>query len=286
MDSDTISSPPKLDIETLPKTPLSEEEESAWEDGDHEIDEERIRSWIDKNESYNTLEYFEKYTGPIEDDVLELGAGHCWLSGKLSKRQSVDRVCAVEISEAQLRNHAPPALEYVDANLDVMEFYVGDFLNLEPFGEDEFDVVVFDSAFHHTYHPIELLNEVRRVIKPDGRVFLQREPTIYPVLTANRLLGPWGLHLNNNRIREQRQGETPRHNELIYSVPEYETFAYLAGFELELHPQLHENATAWSIRRPIVRLLAKRSQTIKRELGLRLHTRWFMSMQPRDLPRA
>ncbi|WP_058994842.1 class I SAM-dependent methyltransferase [Haloarcula sp. CBA1127] len=272
-----------LNISHLSKTELSKNEEATWESADKE-DLETIKQWVDKNKSYRTLEYFEHWVGPIEGDILELGAGHCWLSGHLSQMDKVDRVCAVELSENWLRSVAPPVLEYVNADIDVIDFYVGDFLNLEGFGANEFDIVVFDSAFHHTYHPIELLHEVSRVVKDDGYVLLQREPTLYPLLSPNRLLGPWSITLDNNIPREERQAETPEQNELIYSVKEYELFAHMAGLELEIYPQLHDSASLRSFRRPLVEYLGKQSQEIKKLVGLRMHTRWFIVLQSKDLP--
>jgi len=57
-----------------------------------------------------------------------------------------------------------------------------------PFGNDQFDLIFSWSAFEHIPDVPQVLSEIRRVVKPQGRVFLQ----VYPWFPSF-----WGSHLTD-----------------------------------------------------------------------------------------
>jgi SAM-dependent methyltransferase len=57
-----------------------------------------------------------------------------------------------------------------------------------PFADSDFDHAISWSVFEHVWHPIAMLKEVHRVLKPGGTLFLQ----IWPFWKSE-----WGAHLFN-----------------------------------------------------------------------------------------
>jgi len=114
----------------------------------------------------------------IRGKVLELGAGSCWLSSELSRKEPVTEVFSLDMSEQLLTVVAPQVMEYLGADISKITRIVGDFNDLSIFGNSTIDFVLFDAALHHiplnSYR--EVFSEIHRVLKPTGQVIAIREP--------------------------------------------------------------------------------------------------------------
>lgn len=66
--------------------------------------------------------------------------------------------------------HIPGAVN-LDRNPDCHPDVESDFLNM-PFKDNEFDTVYAFDVIEHTKRPEKLVNEMERVVKPDGRVIV------------------------------------------------------------------------------------------------------------------
>ncbi|MDA0164749.1 class I SAM-dependent methyltransferase [Solirubrobacter ginsenosidimutans] len=110
-------------------------------------------------------------------EIVELGAGTCWLSAELARRPEVRRVRAVEFSERRIRSLAPVAIAHLGAQADKIERHVADFYahGLEP---GIADFVFTDAAFHHAADPARLVRVAWDLLRPGGCLVLFREPTI------------------------------------------------------------------------------------------------------------
>ena len=96
--------------------------------------------------------------GPL--DVLDLGAGNCWLSHRLSARGH--RAVAVDIFTDELDGlraacHYPTSFQVIEADFD----------NL-PLPKESFDLAVFNASFHYSTDYVRTLSEVRRCLRPSG----------------------------------------------------------------------------------------------------------------------
>lgn len=100
------------------------------------------------------------------ETVLDLACGTGELLRRIgehtpgAKRTGVDLAAKmVERARAKLADGPNVRIEQADAH-DL------------PFAADTFDVIVSSSTFHYFTHPRTVLTEVRRVLRPDGRLVL------------------------------------------------------------------------------------------------------------------
>jgi len=116
--------------------------------------------------------------------VLDCCCGDGILLQALSRR--FERVAGIDVSEDMLelaRQRAPTGCRLVSGTVADM-----------PFDAGEFDAVTFRGAFHHLKDPAGCLREVRRVLRPGGRIVLV-EPNGGPlpwrmIRTVYRRLSP------------------------------------------------------------------------------------------------
>jgi ubiquinone/menaquinone biosynthesis C-methylase UbiE len=103
-------------------------------------------------------------------DVLDLGAGNCWLSHRLSVRGH--RPLAVDIFNDErdgLRaaRHYPNTLRVVEADFDHL-----------PLNSKSFDLAIFNASFHYSVDYLRTLSEIRRCLRPSG-LFLILDTPVY-----------------------------------------------------------------------------------------------------------
>lgn len=163
----------------------------------------------------------------FKGEILELGAGSCWFSSELSLLKSVNKIYCLDISEFILKNVAPYVMEHLGANTEKLIRVIGDFNKLY-FQDKKFDYVVFDASLHHIPEDsfIEILKEVYRVLKIDGKVVAIRESFLSPIPIFNKYRRrTFGLH-------EKKYGVT----ENIFTKREWENMFENAGFECHFIP--------------------------------------------------
>jgi len=132
--------------------------------------------WAMRGKSYR---YFERHLLPPMEaqqtgglDILDLGAGTGWLSYRLARR-----------------GHRPVAVDVLDDSLDGLGAARHFFGNLGsefpvfqaefdalPFADGQFDLAVFNSSFHYSTDYQITLREIRRCLRPRGRVVILDSP--------------------------------------------------------------------------------------------------------------
>lgn len=152
-------------------------------------------------------------------NVLELGAGMCWTSLLASKLPFVREINCYDISHKRMEANIPLANEYVRGDLSKLVLVEGDFNESLPYEDGTFDVVIFDSALHHSRRIWETLAEAYRVIKPGGYLFAQRE-CILSIFYRRELLTQLGKDEVIKGVSENR-----------YLREQYEYYIKLAGFD-------------------------------------------------------
>ena len=116
----------------------------------------------------------ERICEPLESsrkrplDVLDLGAGNCWLSHRLSLRGH--RPVAVDIfgderDGLRAARHYPNRFPAIEADFDHL-----------PLPAETFDLAIFNASFHYSTDYVRTLSEVRRCLRPSGSFVILDTP--------------------------------------------------------------------------------------------------------------
>ncbi len=116
-----------------------------------------------------TFRYFDHHILPTAPcDILDLGAGNGWLSHRLRERGH--RPVAVDIFNDEMDGlravrHYPKPFPTIEASFDEL-----------PLPKTRFDLALFNASIHYSADYARTLGEVRRCLRPDGRVVILDSP--------------------------------------------------------------------------------------------------------------
>jgi SAM-dependent methyltransferase len=160
------------------------------------------------------LPKFAPYVTP-DSTVVDFGCGTGYLLELLGAREGI----GVEANEAARRDAAARGLRVVAASADLPAA--------------EADVVISNHALEHTLRPLDELRELRRVLRPDGRIVLylplddwrrqrRRDPT-----DVNHHLYTWTPQLLANLL-DEAGFEVLEARVVTYAWPQLHTLLYRA----------------------------------------------------------
>ncbi len=181
----------------------------ASSDPSQEFGSEREWSRALKEDLPRFIPFLKKKCGvEFHGRVLEIGAGGGWFSGELSKLPRVVEVVTTDFSSKLLKEHAPLVFMLVNAHTAKITRMPADFHELG-FRANYFDFVVSSSVLHHATNMVQVLREVKRVLKPGGRYVAIREP-VWPLVKMNsrsraRKSGPGGLPVNHYTLAHYKE---------------------------------------------------------------------------------
>lgn len=201
-----------------------------YESGDAETDAFKVPGRHD-DPWLNVLEAFEPGSRPalefaishdafgarVAGSVLDMGAGTCWATAKLSQLDRVKEVVAVDMSERFLTSTGVRIIRHYKGDESKIKFCVSSF-NHVPFDNNTFDCVFLIAAIHHSLSPAKTLLEANRILKDEGVLIVIESPA--PVI---RLKGR-----RSHSIRVSREtGAT----ELCYTKGDLEYLIRWAHFD-------------------------------------------------------
>jgi SAM-dependent methyltransferase len=128
----------------------------------------------------------------IAGTVVDVGAGTCYLTGHLSQRAGVERVYAVDLSAEFLRTTGRRMIDHVGGDPSKVTFVATDF-NAIPLDDGAADAAFIFAALHHSLAPIKTLQEVARIVRPGGAIFILENPVAVRKIAASR---QWALALS------------------------------------------------------------------------------------------
>jgi SAM-dependent methyltransferase len=139
---------------------------------DHDLSGRNSEQWRIRARSFHDFERTiladaERQAGR-ELDVLDLGAGNGWMSNRLALRRH--RVVALDIFCDDLDGLG--ALAHYSLRFPAA---AADF-DLLPFRESAFDLAIFNASFHYSSDYRRTLTEVRRCLRPTGRLVIMDSP--------------------------------------------------------------------------------------------------------------
>jgi SAM-dependent methyltransferase len=107
--------------------------------------------------------------------VADIAAGSCWLAGKVSRLQQVQRVYAQDLSQGFLERVGLRVFLDQGGDLSKLTFVASDFNDM-PLPDGSLDTAFLFAALHHSLSPIPTLREVLRCLKPGGILFIHESP--------------------------------------------------------------------------------------------------------------
>ena len=152
--------------------------------------------------------------------ILEIGAGGAWLTAELSKLPNVVEVVATDFSPRLLTEQAPKVFQALKAKTAKITRTPGDFHKLD-FPNNYFDFVVSSAVLHDATNIVQVLREVKRVLKPGGRFVAIREPV-------------WPLVKIKSRSKMVSKLVSTGVNERFHSLADFKEFFRQAALPLEV----------------------------------------------------
>lgn len=120
-----------------------------------------------------TLKEFAVARGGVR--ILELGAGTCMTSVLLSREPWIKSMHCSDISSTRMDALANRMAAKFNGTTENMTFSEADFTYPLDFEDASFDVILFDSALHHTRNMWGTLRDCHRILSKDGLLIAQRE---------------------------------------------------------------------------------------------------------------
>lgn len=111
----------------------------------------------------------------IRGSVADIGAGSCWLAGRVSRLDRVERVFAQDLSLGFLRRVGLPVFLDNGGDSRKLTFVVSDFNDI-PLPNHSLDAALMFAALHHSLAPIPTIREILRCLKPTGTLFIYESP--------------------------------------------------------------------------------------------------------------
>jgi ubiquinone/menaquinone biosynthesis C-methylase UbiE len=112
----------------------------------------------------------------VRGKVIDLGAGTCWATARISKVPEVEEVVALDMSERFLTTVGDRIISQLSGIREKIRFAVSSFNDI-PMDSGYFDCALLIAAIHHSVTPLRTLTEVLRVLKPNGSVFVIELPS-------------------------------------------------------------------------------------------------------------
>lgn len=188
-----------------------------------------VVAWMERKDLRRKLDFALRAAGiRPAGDVVELGAGTCWLGASLALVPEVRKVVSIEFSRRRISELAPVAIAHVGAEPEKIERVVADFYD-HGLGSEIADMVFMDAAFHHAADPVRMARVAYHLLRPGGVFVLHREPTL-SLIQRSRDHGIEGDH-----------GDF----EHEYDWWKYLRFLREAGFEASKHPAAASFANRW-----------------------------------------
>jgi ubiquinone/menaquinone biosynthesis C-methylase UbiE len=178
------------------------------------VREEALRTRATKNARF--VSFLKDKAGvQFYGRILELGAGMAWFSAELSKLPKVVEVVATDFSSRAETEQAAETFKLLQAHEAKITHRRVNSHRLD-FPEGYFDFVVCAGVLHDALNLLHLLREIRRVLKPGGRLIAVREP-VRPV-----------MQFRGRGTADAKALKTP-----LYSRANYEDAFERAGFAFE-----------------------------------------------------
>ena len=122
----------------------------------------------DRNQEENTKLAIEKISLPANGVVADIGAGTGYYSFKLSAKVPKGKVYAVEIQDEMIRYLKDKKAVLKDSIVEIIKS-----TTLSPnLPDNSIDLAIMVDVYHELEFPAEMLQAIRKALKPGGKVLL------------------------------------------------------------------------------------------------------------------
>ncbi len=169
------------------------------------------------SKNWDDIIFRENILSKIDENsmVLDAGAG-AGIIEHMNIKGYAKTVYGVDLDERVVDN------PYLDKG------FVADVGNL-PFEDNVFDVVFSDNVLEHLEHPLEVFNEVYRVLKPGG-YFLFKTPNKFHYMPLIARCTPHKFHQFINKLRGRDEADTFPTRYKANSSTDIKNISVKAGF--------------------------------------------------------
>lgn len=137
-------------------------------------------------------------TSPEKGAFLEVGTGTGWIAIAIAKLNPKCRITAIDLSDAMLKVAEKNAED--EGVSHRIKFLKADAKSL-PFPDQTFDSTFSNNMMHHIPNPIEMVNEMCRVVKEDGAINI-RDLIRVPKFIAKLKVHIFGMFYNKMMKKE------------------------------------------------------------------------------------
>ncbi|TKJ39948.1 hypothetical protein CEE37_09430 [candidate division LCP-89 bacterium B3_LCP] len=147
----------------------------------HQVILEKEKRW--KRRLYRLIPSYRFSNDIYEDAIKErLGESVRWVDLGCGRNELIDELSDSGATAVGLDRQTHPQLLRTP-----LRFVIGDVNNL-PFADKSLDLLSANDVFEHLSSPISALAEMRRVLKPDGRVIVRTPNVLHPLILIGRLI--------------------------------------------------------------------------------------------------
>jgi ubiquinone/menaquinone biosynthesis C-methylase UbiE len=150
----------------------------------------------------------------VDDKVIEIGCGSGWLSRKMSKIVRKGEVVGLDVSEESIRKTRHVTEKDTSSDYTNLVFVVANAEHI-PYPSGYFDCATSLYSLSFWDNPVEGLSEIKRVLKPNGKIYII---DAYDQMPVSYILGVELFNLFSP------------HKENLYSANEYREFFEKSGF--------------------------------------------------------
>jgi predicted protein tyrosine phosphatase/ubiquinone/menaquinone biosynthesis C-methylase UbiE len=161
--------------------------------------------------------------GPVFGNILDVGTGTARIPIALAQLRPEWKLTCIDLSPNMLKvgaQNVEKAGVRSQINLELID------AKAMPYPENSFDMVISNSIIHHLPDPLPFLREVKRVLKPNGAIFLRDLLRPLDEITKDNLVQMYAGDCNSHQ--KQLFGDSLQ---AAFTLDEVETMLESAGLE-------------------------------------------------------
>ena len=126
-------------------------------------------------------------------DILDIGAGNCWMSYRLALRGHRPAAVDLLVNNLDGLGAAHHYLNYLPRSFDLFQAE----MDRLPFDGAQFDVAIFNASFHYSENYVQTLQEVLRCLRRPAHIFIIDTPFYRDEESAQKMLQERRLKFQN-----------------------------------------------------------------------------------------